>query len=295
VSPQNLRPLNRLSSEELRLTVKPESSTFGLGLRPPLYSDFQEAGLNVDFVEIIAENYLEASALPRDQLRAVAKNYPVVAHGVSGNLLGIDPLNQEYIAALRDLIAEFDIPYVTDHLCWTAHRGVQHHDLLPAPWSSELVNHAVERIQQMSEALAVPFGVENLSTYVRFADSDMDEWEFVRRVVEQSGCYMLLDVNNVYVSSQNHRFSAEEYLAAMPWDRVIEVHLAGHTCLPSGLLHDTHNRPVVDGVWELYAKAVELGGEFHTLLEWDADIPELKVLLAELERARSIRASKRSK
>jgi uncharacterized protein len=266
------------------------SDGVGLGLRPQLYRDIEETHPALDFVEVISENFFEPESLSASNLRYFREQYPVLAHGVSLNLLGSDPFDLEYLEQLRSFLSAFQIPYATDHLCWTAHRGIHHHDLLPTPLSSGLVDYAVQRARFVQEFLGVPFGLENLSSYVTFSASDLTEWEFLRRIVVGADCYVMLDINNVYVSSINHDFSAEEYLEAVPWDRVLHVHIAGHRVTPSGLLHDTHDRPVAPEVWELYRKAWKLGGPFPTLLEWDAEIPPLVELLEVLETARRVRS-----
>lgn len=259
----------------------------GLGLRPCFYQALERSSAQVDFFEVLVENYLGISPLPRDNLRRVSERYPIVGHGVSLNLLGSEPLNMDYLSRVKDLVAEFSMPYMTDHLCWSAHGALTHHDLLPVPYARELIPYAAERAAAVQEFLGVPFGIENLSSYVAFTRDEIPEWEFYRAVVEQSGCWHMLDVNNVFVSSKNHRFSAAEYLAAVRWDRVLQVHIAGHQTRPDGLLHDTHDRPVRAEVWELYAEAWRLGGPFPTLLEWDAEIPTLDDAVRELHSARA--------
>jgi uncharacterized protein len=267
------------------------SDGLGLGLRPALYAELERYQGELGFLEVISENFLEPGGLPQANLRTFRERYPVVAHGVSLNLLGTSPLDFEYLSQVRSFLTAFNIPYATDHLCWTAHRGIQHHDLLPTPLSSGLVDYAVSRARLVQEFLGVPFGLENLSSYVSFAASDLSEWDFVRRIVLGADCFLMLDINNIYVSSQNHGFSAEEYLEAMPWDRVLQVHIAGHRVTPSGLLHDTHDRPISPEVWELYRRAWKIGGPFPTLLEWDAEIPSLQDLLGVLENAKQVRES----
>ena len=276
----------------------------GLGLRPQFYRDLLEPALRqpgqrqlalgqpklgVDFFEVILENYLGKATLPRENLHRVAAAFPIVGHGVSLNLLGSDPIDLDYLSQVKDLVAEFKLPYVTDHLCWTAHRGVTHHDLLPVPYARELIPYAAERARQVQEYLGVPFGIENLSSYIRYARDELPEWEFYRRVVEESGCWYMLDINNVYVSSVNHGFSAAEYLHSVLWDRVLQVHVAGHQARPDGIRHDTHDQPVCDAVWQLYCAAWDHGGPFPTLLEWDANVPPLAVAAMELQKARAYR------
>ena len=258
----------------------------GLGLRPPFMREAARGEVPVDFWEVIAENFLGDAPLPRERLAAVSRHRPVLAHGVSLNLGGTDPLDMTHVSRLAALVRDHDMPWVTDHLCWTASEGVDHHDLLPLPHAEALVPWLAHRIRTVQRTLPVPFGVENVSTYVRFARDDGPEWTFLRRVVEAADCGLLLDINNLYVSCRNHGWDAQEYLAAVPWDRVLYVHLAGHTVRADGLLHDTHDHPVSDGVWTLLRDAWRAGGPFPVLLEWDDRIPPLEVLLRELDRVR---------
>lgn len=260
-------------------------NALGLGLRPIHYAALREGNPKVDFFEVISENYLGVSDLPRLHLDEIAAKHPLVAHGVSLNLLGSDPLNGDYLGRLQAFIEKHAIPFATDHLCWSASEGISHHDLLPVPCSREIVDWAVHRIRLVKRALGVPFGVENVSTYLRHKRDDMPEWEFLAQIVEKADCGILLDINNVYVSSINQRFDPRAYLAAIPWDRVLYVHVAGHQVRPDGLRHDTHDRRVDDAVWALYAEAWRCGGPFPTVLEWDDHIPPLDQAIGELERA----------
>ena len=258
----------------------------GLGLRIPHYEHLFAHWPRVDYFEIISENFLGDALSPRRNLERVVSRYPVVLHGVSLNLLGEAPLDEAYLDSVCRLADEVDAAFVTDHLCWTGAHGMSHHDLLPVPYVPELVEFAAERAAAVQRRLGRPFGLENLSTYVEFERSTLSEWEFYTSVVRESGCSYMLDVNNVYVSSQNHGFDPEEYLRAIDYDRVLQVHLAGHTREPDGTIVDTHDKPVSDAVWDLYAKAWKIGGPFPTLIEWDDHIPPMPEVMAELERAR---------
>lgn len=261
----------------------------GLGLRIPHYRELFATEPPVDFFEIITENFFGEAGPPRRNLARVRARYPVVLHGVGLNLLGAEPLDEAYLDRVKALADLVDAPFVTDHLCWTGSAGVSHHDLLPAPLVPELVPLAAERARYVQDRLGRPFGLENVSSYLEFTRSTLPEWEFLSAVAEQADCGILLDVNNVFVSAENHGFSAEAYLGAIDPARVLQVHLAGHQHGPEGLLVDTHDRAVCDAVWALYRRAWELLGPFPTLLEWDADVPPLPVALAELERAREVR------
>lgn len=262
----------------------------GVGLRPSFYPDLFERWPEVDFFEVITENFLGDAAAPARNLARVAERYPIVLHGVGLNLLGHAPLDEAYLDRVARLADRVDAPYVTDHLCWTGAHGVSHHDLLPTPYTDAVVELAAERAAYVQRRIGRPFGLENLSSYVELADSTMTEWEFYTRVVREADVGYLLDVNNVYVSSVNHGFDARAYLDAIDLDRVLQVHLAGHTRQPDGLIVDTHDRPVCDDVWALYAATWRRGGPFPTLLEWDAAIPPLPEVLAEVAKARRVRA-----
>jgi uncharacterized protein (UPF0276 family) len=261
----------------------------GVGLRVPHYAHVVAEAPTVDYFEVISENFLGAAPVPLRRLAQVRSRYPVVLHGVGLNLLGHAPLDERYLDGLARLADDVDAPFVTDHLCWTGAHGVSHHDLLPTPYRPELVDYAAERANHVQRRLGRPFGIENLSSYVSFHSSSMTEWEFLAAVVRQAGCWFMLDINNVYVSSQNHGFDPDAYLAAIDFSRVLQVHLAGHDREPDGTLVDTHDRAVVDAVWALYARAWRLGGPFPTLLEWDARIPSMSELVAEVGKAKVAR------
>jgi hypothetical protein len=262
----------------------------GLGLRPAHYAAYAAQPPALGYLELITENFLGGAPGPGRHLERLATRYPVVLHGVTLNLLGHEPLDEAYLDAVAALADAVDAAFVTDHLCWTGAHGVVHHDLLPTPWTPTLADWAAERAAYVQARLGRPFGLENLSTYVTFADSTLTEWEFTTRVVEQAGCGLLLDINNVYVSAVNHGFDPRAYLDAIDYRRVLQVHLAGHTRQPDGLVVDTHDQPVCDEVWALYAHAWRRGGPFPTLLEWDAAIPPLHAAVAELRRAEEARA-----
>jgi uncharacterized protein (UPF0276 family) len=261
----------------------------GLGLRIPHYEYLFEHWPEVGYFEIISENFLGSALPPRKNLERVRGRYPIVLHGVGLNILGHAPLDEDYLDNLCALADHVDAPFVTDHLCWTGAHGVTHHDLLPVPYDPELVEFAAERAARVQRRLGRPFGLENLSSYVEFRRSTMTEWEFYTSVVRKSECWFMLDVNNIYVSSENHGFDPKEYLRAIDFSRVLQVHIAGHTREPNGTIVDTHDQPVCDAVWRLYEAAWKLGGPFPTLLEWDDKIPPMPAALAELGKAREVR------
>ena len=262
----------------------------GLGLRTAHYPQLFEHWPEVGYFELISENFLGDALPPRRHLDLLRERYPVVLHGVGLNLLGHAPLDSAYLDKLCWLADYVDAPFVSDHLCWTGAHGQNHHDLLPVPYVEDLIGVAAERAAFVQRQLGRPFGLENLSSYVEFADSSMPEWAFYSSVVAQSGCGFMLDVNNIYVSSQNHGFLPHTYLDAIDFSRVLQVHIAGHSRAVDGTIIDTHDQAVADAVWQLYVDAWRLGGPFPTLLEWDAHIPPLPQLLAELAKAGQVRA-----
>ncbi|MEY4577030.1 MAG: hypothetical protein RL701_1733 [Pseudomonadota bacterium] len=265
-------------------------TALGLGLRVPHYAHIFEHWPEVGYFEIISENFLSDAAPPQQNLARIRERYPVVLHGVGLNLLGHSALDETYLDALCRLADRVDAPFVSDHLCWTGAHGVTHHDLLPVPYLPDLVELAAERAYHVQKRLDRPFGIENLSSYVAFAASCMSEWEFYTSVVKSSGCHYMLDINNIYVSSVNHGFDPLDYLRAIDFTRVAQVHLAGHCPEPDGTIVDTHDRAVSAEVWQLYAAAWRMGGPFPTLIEWDTALPPLPVLLSELQHALAVRA-----
>ena len=262
----------------------------GLGLRPSLVGPLCETWPELGFLEVLVENFTGRAQLPRAQLARLGARYPLVGHGVSLNLLGADPLDLEHLVRVRDLVRAHGMPYFTDHLCWTASNGTHHHDLLPAPAHPDLIPYAAERASAIQDFLGVPFGLENLSSYVTWGRDQMPEWDFLAEVVRRSGCWVMLDLNNIVVSAVNHGFDPEDYLRAIDWSRVLQVHVAGHATRADGLRHDTHDREVSDPVWDLYRTAWRLGGPFPTLLEWDEHLPSLDEVLRVLRHALEVRA-----
>lgn len=260
---------------------------WGVGLRAAHYPHILARWPAVDWFEIISENYLDSRGRPRAVLEQVAERYPIVLHGVSLSIGSSDPLDQDYLQKLKRLAADVRAVWVSDHLCWTGVLGLNTHDLLPLPLTEAALAHVVVRVRIVQETLERPLILENPSSYVTFRCSTMPEWEFLSRLTDATGCGLLLDVNNVYVSSRNHDFDPEEYLRGVPADRVVQMHLAGHTDLGTHVI-DTHDDHVVDAVWRLYRRARQLTGGVATLLEWDARIPPFPVLEAELDRARRI-------
>jgi len=261
---------------------------FGLGLRKPHYADFLAGAAPVDFCEVISENFMSVGGKPRAVLQGVRANYPVALHGVSMSLGAIDGLDRDYLAALCALADEIEPLFISDHLCWTRHGGWQSHDLLPLPYTAEALDVVCANVDAAQTALGRTMLVENPSSYVSFAESEMGEAEFLAAMVARTGCGLLLDVNNIHVSAVNHGFDALAYLDALPLASVRQIHLAGHMQADS-LLIDTHDRPVPPPVWDLFAAAIRrcpLGT--HVMIERDDNIPPLDELLAELDMARAI-------
>ena len=262
---------------------------FGLGLRPEHYADFLDARQPVDWLELISENYMVPGGKPLAMLDAIRADYPVALHGVSLSIGSSDPLDSDYLAQLKALHRRVEPLWVSDHLCWTGVAGRNSHDLLPLPYSEEALKQVVAHVRQVQDLLGERILLENVSSYLEFKDSVMPEWDFVRAVAEEADCLLLLDVNNIYVSSVNHGFDAQAYLRAMPADRVRQIHLAGHHDHGDYIV-DTHDHPVCEAVWALYADACRAFGEVAAMIERDDHIPPLPELLAELDQARAIAA-----
>ncbi len=259
----------------------------GVGLRSKHYSYLMRNDPVVDWFEIISENYMNNFGYARHILEYVAGIRPIVMHGVSMSIGSTDPLNTAYLQQLKEL-ADFVQPvWISDHLCWTGVAHINTHDLLPMPLTMESLQHVAARVQKVQEFLGRPLVLENPSTYMEFEASTLYEWEFLSELVRRTGCGLLLDVNNVFVSSYNHNFDPELYIRSIPHHAVVQIHLAGPTsCGP--YLIDTHDQPVPTPVWHLYRLAQELTGGVSTLLEWDANIPDYPELIAELNIAKAV-------
>jgi hypothetical protein len=257
----------------------------GLGLRTVHYSHILEAEPAVDWLEIISDNYMETAGRPLYYLDAIAERYPIVMHGVALSIGSSDPLDRSYLANLRALRDRTRARWVSDHLCWTGVLGKNTHDLLPMPYTEEALAHVVARVKEVQDVLGAPLALENPSTYAEFASSPMREWEFLARMAEQANCAILLDVNNVYVSARNHGFDPKVYLDAIPFDRVVQLHVAGHTDHGTHII-DSHIGPVVDDVWKLLGEAHRRARGAPVLLEWDAEIPSFEQTHAEALRAK---------
>ena len=262
----------------------------GIGLRTVHYGHILKEWPKIDWFEALSENFLETGGRPTWVLDQVAERYPVVLHGVSLSIGSTDPLNRDYLAKLKALADRTGTPWVSDHLCWTGVMGRNSHDLLPMPYTEEALRHTIARVRQVSEILERPLVLENPSSYVEFAASTLTEWEFLRNLAEEADCGLLLDVNNVYVSSVNHAFDPKAYVDGIPAERVVQYHVAGHTNKGTHIL-DTHSDHALPEVWELYRRAWARTGPTATLYEWDEDIPEFDVVHAEAKKALAHRAA----
>jgi uncharacterized protein len=260
---------------------------FGLGLRTPHYEAVLHESHAIDWLEVITENYLGAGGKPLHYLERVRERYPLVMHGVSLSIGSTDPIDFKYLAGVRALAARIEPHWISDHLCWTGIEGRNLHDLLPLPYTEEALSAVVARVGQVQDALGRQILLENVSSYLTFHASEMSEWEFLREVAQRADCAILLDINNIYVSSINHGFDPLTYLQAMPKSRVRQFHLAGHSDL-GGHLIDTHDHPIVEPVWNLYRAALAHFGAVPTMIERDDNIPALSELVAELQVAREI-------
>jgi uncharacterized protein len=256
----------------------------GIGLRIPHYRHILEQKPVVDWFEVISENYMVDGGRPMTVLDRILDQYRVVQHGVSMYFGSADPLNREHLRRLKTLARRTNTPWLSDHLCWGSVDGRYTHDLLPMPYTFEAARITAEKIRQVQDFVEVPVVVENVSSYAEFHMSQMTEWEFLNEVVELADCGILLDVNNIYVSSQNHGFNPRTYVDAVPAERVAQIHIAGHSKFEKYTL-DTHDHPVLDPVWDLYARAIERCGPTATLLEWDDNIPSFDEVHAEALKA----------
>lgn len=272
---------------------------FGLGLRPQHYNDLLDRPDDapeprVDWFEIISENYMSAGGRPLINLDRVRERFPMVMHGVSLSIGSVDPLDQDYLDGLKALAERLNPAWISDHLCWTGVDGVNLHDLLPLPYTEEALAHVVDRIGQVQDHLGRRIALENASTYVTFANSEMTEWDFLAEMAKRADCDLLLDVNNIYVSGFNHGFDPIDFIEGLPAERIIQIHLAGHEHNETHIV-DTHDAPVIEAVWSLYAETIRRLGPITTMIERDADISPFADMEQELDRARAIAAEAQGK
>jgi uncharacterized protein len=261
---------------------------FGIGLRTPHFNHILENHPPIDWFEVLSENYMDTSGRPLWILDQIAERYPVVLHGVSMSIGSTDPLDFEYLRKLKELAKRINARWISDHLCWTGVNGVNVHDLLPMPYTDESLRYTIERVRHVQDYLERPIALENASTYLEFSASSWAESDFIATLSHEANSGILLDVNNVYVSSFNHGFDPKAYIDKIPGDRVIQIHLAGHTHKGTHIL-DTHSDYVIDTVWDLYRHAYQRIGGVSTLLEWDASIPSFEIVHNEALKAREHR------
>ena len=260
---------------------------FGLGLRTQHFDAVLNTEPDIDWFEVLSENYMVAGGKPRYYLKEIGERYPLVMHGVSLSIGSTDPLNMDYLKALKQLANEVQPQWISDHICWTSIHGVNSHDLLPLPYTEETVKHVAQRIKTVQDFLGRRILMENVSSYLSYQDSSMDEWEFVNTVAEAADCLILLDINNIYVSARNHNFNPLDYLNKINPKRVQQFHLAGHSDYGDYVI-DTHDHDVPSSVWDLYCAALKRFGGISTMIERDANIPEFSALETELTIARNI-------
>lgn len=260
---------------------------FGLGLRPSHYDAILKEAPAVDWFEILTENYLVPGGKPIYYLDQIKERYPLAMHGVSMSIGSTDALDMAYLHDLKALMHSVKPKWISDHLCWTGVDQKNMHDLLPLPYTAEAIKHVVKRIRQVQDFLGQRILIENVSSYLNYQQSEMTEWEFLKAISEEADCLLLLDVNNIYVSSVNHEFDPIAYINALPVNRVQQIHLAGHSNMGDYII-DTHDQPVIEEVWQLYAKTIQRFGAVATMIERDDNIPPLEELVAELNHARFI-------
>ena len=260
---------------------------FGLGLRTVHYDYIIENNPDIDWFEILSENYMIDGGKPMYYLDAVSEMYPMVMHGVSMSIGSTDEINWDYLKKLKKLIKRVKPHWISDHMCWTSAAGINTHDLLPMPYTQEAISHIASRVSQVQDFLGQQILLENVSSYVTYKDSDLSEWEFLNQVATQAECKLLLDINNVYVSARNHGFDAVSFVDGINKKHVKQIHLAGHSDMGTHVI-DTHDHPVVDNVWNLYGHALDRFGAISTMIERDDNIPEFEVLQQELLIAKKI-------
>jgi uncharacterized protein (UPF0276 family) len=277
------------SHEKAAPAARPPYLGFGLGLRAQHYKDILEGDPPIDWFEVISENYMIPGGQPLKMLDRIRERYPIVMHGVSLSIASTAPFDEGYLRDLKSLAKRTEPVFISDHLCWTGVHGVNLHDLLPIPYTREALDHVVARVQHVQDYLGQAIALENVSTYVQFAHSEMTEWEFISELTRRTGCWLVFDVNNVFVSAFNHDFDGHEFIAGVPADRIVQFHLAGHEHNMSHII-DTHDALVCDDVWDLYRTALARFGPISTIIERDDNIPPLAEMVDELGKAREIAA-----
>jgi uncharacterized protein (UPF0276 family) len=268
-------------------SARPPYLGFGLGLRAQHYADILDGNPPIDWFEVISENYMVPGGQPLRMLDRIRARYPIVMHGVSLSIASTAPFDEDYLKGLKALAARAEPEFVSDHLCWTGVHGVNLHDLLPVPYTREALDHVASRVHHVQDYLGRAIALENVSSYVQFGHSEMPEWEFLAELTRRTGCWLVFDVNNVYVSGFNHDYDPRAFIAGIPADRVVQFHLAGHEHNMTHII-DTHDALVCDEVWDLYREALRRFGPVSTIIERDDNIPPLAEMVAELGKAREI-------
>lgn len=268
---------------------KPPYLGFGLGLRAQHYQDILDGDPNVDWFEVISENYMVPGGQPLKMLDRIRARYPIVMHGVSLSIASTAPVNEDYLRDLKALAERCEPKFISDHLCWTGVHGVNLHDLLPVPYTREALDHVVSRVHYVQDYLGQAIALENVSSYVQFSHSEMSEWEFIAELTRRTGCWLVFDVNNVFVSAFNHEFDAHAFIGGVPKERIVQFHLAGHEHNMSHIV-DTHDALICDEVWDLYRTALRHFGPVSAIIERDDHIPPLAELVVELDQARAVAA-----
>jgi uncharacterized protein len=269
------------------MSANPPFLGFGLGLRTEHYNAILESKPHVDWFEALSENYMIPGGKPLDYLDKIRADYPMVLHGVSLSIGSTAPFEPEYLRDLKKLADRIQPAWISDHLCWTGVHGQNIHDLLPLPYTEETAKHVAERVKIVQDYLGRQILLENVSSYASYVDSTMTEWEFITQISEAADCLLLLDVNNIYVSSYNHNFDAKAFIDGVPKHRIQQIHLAGHQNNGNYII-DTHDAPVIDPVWDLYEYAISKFGAISTMIERDDKIPALEILVDELNIARKV-------
>lgn len=263
---------------------------FGLGLRPEHYEEILQTSPAIDWFEIITENYLIPGGKPLYFLDKIRENYPMVMHGVSLSIGSTDAFDWNYLKQVKELAIRIEPQWISDHLCWTGINGLNLHDLLPIPYTLDAIEHIVSRIHEIQDYFGRQILIENVSSYLSYKESEMSEWEFISEIANRTDCYLLCDVNNIYVSAVNHGFDVLNYLNGIPAQRVAQIHLAGHSNVGDYII-DTHDAPIIQPVWDLYSEAIKRFGPTSTMIERDDNIPPLAELLQELDEAKKIASS----
>ena len=259
---------------------------YGVGLRRPHFDAIDAFYDRVDCLELLAENFMSFGGKPRSTLERVSERFPIILHSVALSIAGLEPLDDDYLRAYASLARDTNALWASDHLCFSGGHGVAYHDLIPVPFTEEALDHVVERIKRVQGRLGLPFALENPSYYIDYAHNEMSEAEFLSQLCERADCGLLLDVNNVYVNSRNHGYDPFGFIDALPSERIVQLHMAGHED-HGELLIDTHGSPVCEDVWTLFAHTLKRTGPVTTILEWDHNIPELHDLVVHNDAVRA--------